>query len=266
MINYRKGKERYIVNDLGSLYIDRDSIKDDKIIIYIGGQMEHRFHVFEQSGYTFDLLHNRYNGSWFYDYSNSRKDKYNIDALAFADNLVKSLEIANIDNVDIIADSHGGLVGAYATKSERINKVFAIHSPIYGSPLANPSSLKFYDLGYTKAEKMIEYLLRVIVNEDFGFQSDNQYGLNLDKVDLDKFVLVGSSIDKEKEKNKLALTLYDMILKSTDLENDGVVIFNEERMKHDGVKYIKELVAVNHFDAGIISNIERIEPLILQMK
>lgn len=60
MIDYRAGKEKYKPNVLGSLYVDSEKVKNgDRPIIYIGGQMEHRCHVLEQTGKTADVGHKR---------------------------------------------------------------------------------------------------------------------------------------------------------------------------------------------------------------
>lgn len=73
MINYRKGKERFKPNDLGSLYLKEGYDKENHNI-YIGGQLE-------QTGFTCDAGHNMFNGSWFYDYPYNEKlkikDAYN---------------------------------------------------------------------------------------------------------------------------------------------------------------------------------------------
>ena len=136
MVNYRKDRERINVNALGSLYIDKGLDENSRPVIYIGGQMEHRLHVIEQTGVTFDVGHKLFDGSWFYDYPTTGT-KSNINTENFADNLLKSLEAADLYDVDIITESFGGLIAASASKSPRIHKVVAIHPPILGTPLAS---------------------------------------------------------------------------------------------------------------------------------
>ena len=61
MVNYRKNRKRFIYNNLGSLYVNEQALKkDQKISIYIGGQLEHRIHRIEQCGYTFDCGHSMF--------------------------------------------------------------------------------------------------------------------------------------------------------------------------------------------------------------
>lgn len=44
MFDYREGKERYIPNKLGSLYVNKSKLNDnERPVIYIGGQMEYRY-------------------------------------------------------------------------------------------------------------------------------------------------------------------------------------------------------------------------------
>lgn len=104
MYNYRREKKRIKPNDLGSLYLSNKIDQNKRPILYIGGQIEHRFHIIEQSGVTFDVGHSMFDGSWFYDYSIVKGDKKEINCLNFANNLVLALEEAKIGDVDLVTE------------------------------------------------------------------------------------------------------------------------------------------------------------------
>ena len=139
MIDYRKGKERFKPNVLGSLYVDRAKVQEgERPVIYIGGQMEHRCHVLEQTGKTGDPGHNMFSGSWFYDYPVFGYDKEAINAENFTANFLEARSMSGLDDIDLVTESFGGIIGAYASRDSRIHKVYAVHPPIKGTPLANP--------------------------------------------------------------------------------------------------------------------------------
>ncbi len=255
MENYRKNKLRIVKNNLGSLYIKekRDCYHP---VIYIGGQMEHRCHVLERlTGCTFDPGHNMFDGSWFYDYPLSgNKGDYN--AANFANNLLACITELKLENVTLITESAGGLVGAYATLSPRIKKVIAIHPPIIGSPLANPIALERKKLEFSK--QMLINLTNIIVNTDYGFQKDNLQGLNLKKVNLNKLLVVSSCLNSKEEKNKLALLCHDLILQLTGLQSDGIVVYEPQVLANLGIDYLPNEPQLNHFAAGSKEYIEEV--------
>lgn len=195
MVDYKEGKKRYKPNKLGSLYINKDKI-GERPIIYIGGQMEHRLHLLEQIGKTFDPGHNLFDGSWFYDYPIFKYDKSLINGKEFAKNLIESLKLANLLDVDLVTESYGGIIGAYATKSNIIHRVYAIHPPILGTLLANPKEFKKINSELIIKEKILLLLLRLIVNEKYGFEKDNFTGIDLSEVDLNKLILIGFNLRK----------------------------------------------------------------------
>lgn len=262
MINYRKGKERYKVDEYGSLYIDRSKLDENqRPVIYIGGQMEHRCHVMEQSGFTGDPGHNMFTGSWFYDYSILKKDKSVFNSKRFGDNLIKALKVAGIDEADLITESYGGLIGAYATKSPVIHKVVAIHPPILGTPLANKSLIKAYFDRLDKQQKLVANIVMKVLDDRYGFEQENKSGIDSPEIqyaaDLTKLLVVGSTIDPETEKNKVAQILYSIIYAISKEKSDGVVTFNTNAFKNLGISYLEEDEQLNHFDAGSKSNIEQ---------
>ena len=248
MFDYRKGKIRYIPNELGSLYLDKTKVTiNERPVIYIGGQMEHRWHVLEQTGKTFDPGHNMFTGNWFYDYSIFSDDKEAINAKNFAKNLKESLCMANLGDVDLVTHSFGGMIGALATDSDRIHKVYAVHPPITGTPLANPKILDQYK--GVLDNKLLVRILKLLINTNYGFEKDNFTGADLKKVDLNKLVVIGSGLDPNVEKGYV-LDLYKMIKTITGLENDGVVTYSEELFDRLGINYVTENGHYNHFNSG----------------
>lgn len=265
MINYRQGKKRYQPNDLGSLYIDESKLSlNEQPVIYIGGQMEHRFHTIEQMGITGDPGHNMFTGSWFYDYPLSTNNKHIYNAENFANNLIKALDEARLTNVVFITESFGGTIASYATKSDRVDKVIAIHPSILGTPLANPKYLEDYQQYFNAKQRAILMLLRLIVDSSYGFEQDNFNGLDLNRVDLDKLLVVGSYIDRTKEKNKIILELDDMIQKVSANRSDGIVMFEPRQFEQLGIPYMMEDEHINHFQAGSKEHIAKVYQKIMR--
>lgn len=257
MINYRIGKERYKPNELGSLYVDRKSLNpNEQPVIYIGGQMGHHGHVLEQTGFTFDQGHNMFNGSWFFDYpvTGAKKESYN--ARNFAINLTEGLREANLHDVVLITESFGGLMGAYATKSDLVSKVIAIHSPIIGTPLAKPEYIEKYKSLLNNYEKAILLALKAIVNPVYGFQRDNYRGVDPRNIDLNKLLVVGNYLDMNSETNPLLKQTHEIIRKLTGFRSDGVVIFEPKQFDNLGFNYMIEDEHTNHFQANTKEHIE----------
>lgn len=257
MINYRQGKTRYKRDELGSLYVDETKLNsNEQPIIYIGGQMEHRCHILEQTGLTQDPGHNMFTGSWFYDYPVCSSHKETFNAENFAQNLMWSLKEANLHDVVLITESFGGNIAAYATASEEVSQVIAIHPSILGTPLANPKYVECYKHMFTKYQKMILQTLKVLINPRYGFEQDNFKGVDLTKVDLNKLLVVGNYLDLSQETNPLLKETYSMIKIITGLRNDGIVTFEPSTFESLGINYLQETKNNNHFDAGSKDNIE----------
>ncbi len=251
MSNYRNNKERYIPNKLGSLYVNSAKLNEnERPVIYIGGQMEHRFHVLEQTGYSADLGHNMFTGNWFYDYPVMFYDKSLVNATNMADNLLESLRMAHLHEVDLVTESFGGMIGAYASKSDLIHNVYAIHPPIFGSPLADSSILETYKSEFNDYEKKLLKLVKFLVNPNYGFEQENAKGLDLSRSNLDKILVIGSCIDPTMEKNKMVLGCYCLILKATKRKSDGVVLLEDNLFDKYGINHINDLKSTNHIDAG----------------
>lgn len=259
MINYRRGKKRYKPNELGSLYIDETKLNsNEQPIIYIGGQMEHRFHTIEQTGLTGDPGHNMFTGSWFYDYPLFSKNKGSYNAENFAGNLLETLDEADLRDVIFVTESFGGTIASLATQSDRVDKVIAIHPSILGTPLANPYYLEDFKKYFNTRQKAILNILKAVVNTEYGFEQDNFKGLDLTKVDLDKLLVVGSYIDRQTEKNPLVLETDDMIRKVTSNRSDGIVVFEPRVFEELGIPYLQEDEHNNHFDAGSKEHIAKV--------
>lgn len=265
MINYRFGKTRYKLNELGSLYVDESKIdSNEQPVIYIGGQMEHRCHILEQTGFTCDPGHNMFTGSWFYDYPVISKYKKYYNADNFSQNLINSLKEANLHNVILITQSYGGNIAAYATKAEEVSKVIAIHPPILGTPLANPKYLEAHKHLFTKYQRLLLQVLKYIINPEYGFEQDNFNGVDFAKVDLNKLIVVGNYIDINTESNSLLKETYSMIKAITDLRSDGIVTFEPEIFSSIGIKFIQEEKNNNHLKSATKENIEDAYQMVLK--
>ena len=257
MINYRQDKKRYKPNKLGSLYIDESKLNpNEQPVIYIGGQMEHRCHIAEQTGFTFDPGHNMFTGSWFYDYPLFSSEKGTFDVEGFTNNFLEGLKESGLKDVILITESYGGMIAAAATQSELVSKSIAIHPPILGTPLANPKYINSYKQLLTRYQRLILQALKVIINPDYGFEQDNFKGINLKKVDLNKLIVVGNYLDIDKEQNALLKETYEIIRTITTFRSDGVVIFEPSEFERLGINYLQETKNNNHFDAGTKENIE----------
>lgn len=260
MINYKKNKKIYKVNDLGSLYIDESKIKvNEQPIIYIGGQMGPKGHVKEsKSGYTKDKNHNNYTGSWMYDYSLNTANKMEVNGENFANSLIADITLANLSDVVLLTGSYGGIIGAYATKSDRISKVIAVHPPILGTPIANPKYLKSLNIYYTKLQKLLLKYICMTNPYIFGFEYDNFNGLDINKVNLNKLLVIGNSVKLNLEKNPIVLELYDIIKKATGKENDGVIVFEPKEFEQKGINYFISENYNNHFSYSKLDNMKKI--------
>lgn len=264
MVNYKNNRKRFKPNALGSLYVNEKIDNNKRPIIYIGGQMEHRCHLLEQSGKTIDSGYGMFDGSWFYDYPLFGIDKSTIDGENFAKNLISSLEMAKLADIDLVTQSYGGIIGSYASKSNRIHKVYAVHPPITGTPLANPDELLKRKELFLKREKLLLRIIQLMINYNYGFEKDNYHGIDPSKVDFNKLLVIGSSLDLDTEKDNLSKDLYNIILKYTGLESDGIVIFDEETFSRMGINYQREEESLSHFAAGSRKNLERIIKLVSQ--
>ena len=262
MISYRAGKDKINVDELGSLYIDKNMQKNYRPLIYIPDQLESVSQVFRNiTGKTFDPGHALFDGSFMYEYS-TRETKSDKNAINFADTLIKCLEAAGLNKVDIITKGYGGLVAACASKSDLIGDIVTIHPSILGTPLASYDIIKDNINELKKRQKWLARLITIVVNNYYGFQKDNSLGINnpdiLRNIDLSKLLVVGSSIDRENEKSKLARDLYDIIYAITGEQSDGVVIYNEETLRKYRIRYFTEIVPKSHFTAGREPNLMRV--------
>lgn len=257
MLNYRQGKTKYKPNNLGSLYVDESKLNpNEQPIIYIGGQMEHRCHIAEQTGFTFDPGHNMFTGSWFYDYPIFSNNKENFNTENFTTNLLEGLKESGLKDIILITESYGGMIAAEATKSTLVSKAIAIHPPILGTPLANPKYIENYKQLLTRYQRILLQGLKLLINPDYGFEQDNFKGIDLRKVDLNKLIVVGNYLDIPQEQNSLLKETYEIIRTITTYKSDGVVIFEPSEFERLGINYLLETKNNNHFDAGTKENIE----------
>lgn len=232
-----------------------------KPLIFINGQMDHHLQAIETatnitkpccyqySGYYQydDSIHTPY--IFLYDYPIYEIDKSKIDLNAFSSKLIKIFEELNLSDIDLMGQSCGGMIATLASKSDRVDKVIAMHAPIYGSPLINKeqynSLLKYMNL----REKTLFRLISLIVDESFGFMQDNSKGFrNIEEIsDLSKIIFTTSDISNGDSKNILANFIAQTIYKYFGLKNDGVITYDKEKMESDGIKYVEE-EAISHFE------------------
>ena len=259
MYNYKKNRKRYQSDDLGSLYIDESKLNNqEQPIIYIGGQMEHRLHVLEQSGYTLDAGTTMFTGTWAYEYPITTTYKSEYNGRNFARSLISSIEEANLEDVILLTESYGGTIASYATKSDRIHSVIAIHPAITGTPLASPSYMQRFKPIFTKKQNDLLEVASYIVDEDFGFQKENHNGILFHLVDLNKLLVVGSSINQQTEQNPLMKETADMIEKITGTQSDGITRFNTDELDRLGINYLVEDENVNHLQAATKEHIAKV--------
>lgn len=261
MVNYKNGKTKYNYDYLGSLYFDWQNYSSiNRPVIYIGGQMEHRFHIVEKLGLTFDTSRSFFDGSWAYEYPIFHCLKSDINSVNFAVSLNACIEKSGLTDVDIVTYSYGGLIGLSLTNYPAIHKVVAIHPPILGTPLANLNFLKSCIHQFNFNQKFIIRLISNMVDDEYGFQSENRDGIysnNFSNVDLSKYYVIGSGINYDEEMNIIMKKTYEIIYMLTHKENDGVVIYSSFELKSLGVQCITEDVWQNHFDGAKLENIEK---------
>ncbi len=264
MVDYKSGKTRYTPDNLGSLYLDESKLSDnERPVIYIGGQMEHRIHRLENiTSKCSDPNHNSFTGSWVFEYPLNSKNNKSINGIAFSRNFLKTLEMAKLGEVDIVTQSYGGTIGALASKSPLIHKVYAVHPPILGTPLAYPQELNHYLKGvFTPSEKAIIKIMCLMVDPSYGFQTDNYYGLDIHDIDLNKLLVIGSSINPDNE-GFIVRNLYSIIKKVTGLNNDGVVTYDVDTFNRLGINYMTEEEPINHYQSRTKEHIEKVYSLV----
>lgn len=210
--------------------------------------MEHRLHVLEQSRYTLDAGTTMFTGTWAYEYPITTTYKNEYNGRNFARSLIFSIEDANLEDVILLTESYGGTIASYATKSDRIHSVIAIHPAITGTPLASPSYMQRFKPIFTKKQNDLLEVTSYIVDEDFGFQKENHNGILFHLVDLNKLLVVGSSINQQTEQNPLM----NMIEKITGTQSDGITRFNKDELDRLGINYLVEDENVNHLQAATI--------------
>ena len=151
MINYRQDKKRYKPNKLGSLYIDESKLNpNEQPVIYIGGQMEHRCHIAEQTGFTFDPGHNMFTGSWFYDYPLFSSEKGTFDVEGFTNNFLEGLKESGLEKLIKASYSLLGLI-SYLTAGEDETRAWTIKKGTKAPQAAGKIHTDF-ERGFIRAE------------------------------------------------------------------------------------------------------------------
>ncbi len=186
-----------------------------------------------------------------YNYPINSKDKSLITNALFAKALMVALELLKLENVTIMGISNGGMIGTLASVSERVSKVIAIHTPIFGVPLLQREKLESIKKDMYLPEKVIYHLSKLYINDNFGFMQENKNGFNniQDISNLDKIIFTNSDLIKEESKNKVANYLAYMNYFLLGLRSDGIVTFDKERAQKEGINYIEEK-GISHFELG----------------
>ena len=249
MVRCNKNIKRYKPNSLGSLYVNEAiDTKDGRPIIYIGGQVEHRAHVIENK-----VINNKFDdffvAKWVYEYPIGRNIQ-DSNARNFAKNLLAALKEAKLYDVDIISHSFGGMIASYASTDPCIHRVYAVHPPILGTPLANPGVFEEYRKKMSLYQNTLYQIMKRLINTGYGFEQDSFNGVDFSEVDLNKLLVIGGYIDTEFEKSKFYLALSEMITLYNMQKNDGIVTFDEEIFKKIGINYLKQDGCINHTQSG----------------
>lgn len=266
MIKNLQAKNMHLVSENQNFKLIRLSEEGKsnlKPLVFINGQMDHRIQAvetftnitkpwcYQYSGYYQydDNLHTPY--IFLYDYPIHGIDRSKIDLNAFASGLIKSFEELKLSDIDIMSQSCGGMIATLASKNERVDRVVAMHSPIYGSPLLQSEKYKKYLKNMTLAEKTLFALIGILVDENFGFMQNNKYGFsNIEQVgDLSKIIFTTSNISNKSSKNMLGNFIAEIIYKYLGVHSDGVVTYDKERMDSDGLTYVDEN-NISHFEMG----------------
>ena len=234
-----------------------------KPFIMINGQIEHHIQAIETatkltypwcyqySGYYEydDSIHTPY--IFLYDYPIYGVDRKSITIEAFANGLVDALENLELENVDIMGESTGAMIGTMASKSKRIDNVIALHAPIYGSVGLQSERYNQFVKEMMLKEKAVVLALKILIDEQFGYMQTNKYGFDhIEQIaDISKILFTTSNLLETKSKNALGNFLADIIYTYFGLASDGVITFDKERMDKEGLSYEVEH-GVSHFDIG----------------
>ncbi len=232
-------------------------------IIFIEGQMgcftqylENKYNKNANSCYQYqkyfvydDEIHTPY--IFLYNYPINSKDKSLITNDLFAKALIRALELLKLENVTIMGISNGGMIGTLASVNKRVSKVIAIHTPIFGVPLLHREKLESIKNDMHLPEKAIYHLSKIYINDNFGFMQENRNGFNniQDISNLDKIVFTNSDLIAKESKNKIANYLAYMNYFLLGLRSDGIVTFDKERAKKEGINYLEEK-GISHFELG----------------
>ena len=111
---------------------------------------------------------------------------------------------------------------------------------------------------FTKKQNDLLEVASYIVDEDFGFQKENHNGILFHLVDLNKLLVVGSSINQQTEQNPLMKETADMIEKITGTQSDGITRFNTDELDRLGINYLVEDENINHLQAATKEHIAKV--------
>lgn len=235
----------------------KDSL-DKKPIVFINGQMDHRLQAMET--FTNATKSSCYQYSWYYQYDQEvhtpyiwvydypiyqgNKEKY--DSYLFTSSLLNAIANCGLENVDIMGQSVGGIMGMRASTSSSVDRVVAVHPPILSSPLANKELIRSLYLDWKR--KILALGLDLLVDDQFGFQKENASGYSVleREVDLHKIKVVGSSIYGMSHLSGIERYFSDFVYYLTGKENDGVICWDKKELEERGFAVVEDEQPVSH--------------------
>lgn len=232
-------------------------------IIFIEGQMgsftqylENKYNKNAETCYQYqkyfeydDETHTPY--IFLYNYPIRNIDKSTITNKLFAKELVDALDALKLENVTIMGISNGGMIGTLASKSDKVSKVLALHSPIFGTPILQRNDLEILKRKMIFLEKWVYYLSKIYINDNYGFMQENRDGFHhiQDISNLDKIIFTGSNIEGINCNSELASFLAHMNYRLLGKYSDGIVTFDMDKVREEGINFVEEN-RVSHFELG----------------
>jgi hypothetical protein len=230
--------------------------KNNKPIIFINDQVTDKFHI---GAFSYGLNRKVMPSDNIFCYDETYHKPYiwvpkhvkflhydEHKADAYAKSLIISLEMNRIGEADLLGMGLGGIVGMYATVSPRIEHLIAAHPPITSMPVANIDLLRKYADNYRR--KLICHALNVLLNEQISFIKENAKGYPdlARRARLQKIEVVGSSTVNVPGLPKIDTLLSDYLFSATGTPNDGMVLWEPEKLKQMGFKVSEDTKPTSH--------------------
>lgn len=232
----------------------------NKPIIFIRDQITNRFHPAGfPYGLNFKLLSNDVSNNyydecsqkpyvWVYKYLNKLSDREAHNVCNNSRSLMIALEESKIKDADIVGEGLGGVIGILSSYSSRVDRIVALHPPILSSPLGNIDLLKRKANTYQR--KLVLMALKRIIDDTYGYSYDSLKGFRdlSSKGHLKKVKVVGSSIVGNPSISNLDKILSDYIYDCTGVGNDGVVLWDANRLSEMGFLVQEDEEPISHIE------------------